>query len=467
MKIRAENTFSFIEEGTDGEVAWLDHILSFPNRQMIIRKFGDGRVHLLSPVSKKFPTGLIPLVRATSRAEGASVEIVSERVKPCEPDPTADLGWLHDYQLDAVHAVWKYTRGVIHMPPAAGKGEIDVAIAASLPCPWLMLVHRAQLAADVASRFEKRTGQRAGYIGEGQWTTGKRLTCATFQTMYAALQRGDRRALELLEGVQGLLVDECHSAPATTFMRVVVACKNAYFRVGLSATPLTHPDEKDLWTIGLTGPVIYPPNDDYKALTARLIEKGVISAPKIRMVTVRQEIPPGLTWMQMNQQFIVDSAPRNLVLQAIMAKAAKPGMVFVGRKAHGQILVRLAERAGLRVQWMDGSSDIMRRQAEVKRLGRNDLDLIVATPILDTGIDLPPLVTVINASGGASSIATIQRMGRGARVTETKRTFSVYDINDKGHRWLSRHSTARRKAYEAEGYQVETTDVLGAQASLL
>jgi hypothetical protein len=39
-------------------------------------------------------------------------------------------------------------------------------------------------------------------------------------------------------------------------------------------------------------------------------------------------------------------------------------------------------------------------------------------------------------------------------MAEGKDEFVVWDVSDRGHRWLERHTRARRKAYEAEGYEI-------------
>jgi hypothetical protein len=39
------------------------------------------------------------------------------------------------------------------------------------------------------------------------------------------------------------------------------------------------------------------------------------------------------------------------------------------------------------------------------------------------------------------------------RVTDDKKTFEVWDINDLGNRWLEKHTRQRLKAYIGEGHE--------------
>jgi superfamily II DNA or RNA helicase len=72
------------------------------------------------------------------------------------------------------------------------------------------------------------------------------------------------------------------------------------------------------------------------------------------------------------------------------------------------------------------------------------------------------LRSVINAAGGKSTIATLQRAGRGMRVDrdiagnvkDGGDEFEVWDIYDRGNAWLEKHAKARVKSYQIEGHEV-------------
>jgi superfamily II DNA or RNA helicase len=127
----------------------------------------------------------------------------------------------------------------------------------------------------------------------------------------------------------------------------------------------------------------------------------------------------------------------------------------VQQTKHGQSLCKTLHRAGTKVEYVDGGDDIEVRRAAVKRLVRGDIDVLICTVIFNEGIDIPLLQSVVIASGGASSIAAIQRVGRGMRKASGKDTFEVWDVRDQGNKWLERHTKARLKAYAIEAYEVQ------------
>ena len=94
------------------------------------------------------------------------------------------------------------------------------------------------------------------------------------------------------------------------------------------------------------------------------------------------------------------------------------------------------------------------RQAVARRLRRGDTQVVIASVIWQEGIDLPEVRSVVNAAGGRSVIAALQRLGRGMRVAAGKNEVELWDFRDSGHRWLSRHTKERLAAYLSEGFEV-------------
>jgi superfamily II DNA or RNA helicase len=60
------------------------------------------------------------------------------------------------------------------------------------------------------------------------------------------------------------------------------------------------------------------------------------------------------------------------------------------------------------------------------------------------------------ASAGKSVIASLQKIGRGMRVSEGKTTFEVWDFLDEDGSVLERHSARRAATYQSEGYHVQS-----------
>lgn len=327
----------------------------------------------------------------------------------------------------------------------SGKTECGIALTRVFPCRWLFLVHRSTLLNQCAKRYELRTGLTAGRIGAGKWEPEPFFTVATLQTLYRNL---DGRAGELLRQVDGIIVDECHTSAASSFLRTINRTTSAYYRYGLSATPLARGDRKNILVHGALGPVIY------RVKPERLIEAGAISRPKIIMVPLYQD-SERQTWEGVYRECVVRSKERNELIARSIDEVPKPALVFVKEIKHGRRLLRMLERAGHNARFVWGTDSESARDTAVEQLQRGDIDVLICSVIFQEGVDIPNLRSVIVAAGGKSTIAALQRIGRGMRVTEDKTEVVVIDIADSGHRWLERHTKERTKAYKKEGYKVK------------
>lgn len=469
MWISVGNLHCVVLRADDAERAWLVQYLSFEDSRARFYK-GAGKnqpIRMVNQLHWTFPAGLLPLVQKAAADAGFTVDTRDDRRAPCQPDQGADLVWLRDYQREAVDAAVNRTRGILWLPTAAGKTEVAVGLTRALPCRWLFVVHRAQLAYDAGERHARRSATRpdyvqAGFIGEGQWNNafdhGGNLVCATFQSLYAGIKNGDPRVRKLLDQTDALMVDECHVLPADSFWKVIMSVENAYYRIGLSGTPLARGDRRSVLAIAALGPPIY------RLRSGRLIEEGVLAKPTIRLVPVVQTTS-AITWQGVYGECIVRSATRNRAVASAARRAEKPCLVFVQQVEHGRRLLDTLQRDGLAVEFVDGKAPLDARRSAVTRLERGDIDVLICTVIFQEGIDIPYLQSVVIAAGGQSIIAALQRIGRGMRTrapdgSTIKTTFEVWDFDDRGHRSLEKHSRARKRAYTAEGYETTIEDAL-------
>lgn len=433
-------------------------------------------VSLFEEATLKFPAGLLSRLLRCAREDAldaiergemelaplAHLKVQDPRVPPCPPVPGAEwpalIPWCftqtedRDYrwQRDAVEAAVQEGRGILSIPTGGGKTEIACAITRVLACRWLFLVPGKDLLHQAVKRFRRLTGEPVGVVGDGSWEVpdGARIVVATGQTLSRALKAREARAQEFLGGwVQGLLVDESHTLPAETFYAIARATRGAHYRLGISATPMGRTDRRSIYAVAALGPIIY--RIDVPALVAC----GVISLPTVHAVECVQAIDRP-TWQGVYGAGVVRSTQRNQLVADLALRAARPGLVFVKELQHGHELVHRLERAGLRVQFVWGAKDARQRARAVTRLERGDLDFIVCNVIFQQGVDIPTIRSVVNAAAGKSTIAAIQRVGRGTRRAEGKTTVEVWEIADTGTKILKRWTKERIQAYEAAGYPV-------------
>lgn len=336
--------------------------------------------------------------------------------------------------------------------------EIAAALMRAVRCRWLFLAHRTQLAIQAGERFTLRTGEPFGVCADGRWEP-QRVTVATFQTLAVALSgrsgvAAQVQAREFLTAQQGVIADEMHVCAADTAVAVLRALPNAYWRIGLSGTPLQRTDKRSGIAVG------YLDRPIYRITTERLVAAGALAAPTIRMVRCLQAVNKP-TYQGFYAEAIVNSKDRNRVVVGLAASRPTPGLVFVRQTKHGSVLKRILDRSGVDVRYVDGAAPLAARLAAVKWLeDRTQKRVLITTTIMQEGVDIPTLETVIYASGGESPIAALQSLGRGGRTDNGRKTsFEFWDIYDEaprmsddavGKSWAADHAKNRAKTYAAE-----------------
>lgn len=475
MWVRLHCQVCIVLRATPEEVDWLQTLLRVENKaEMTARAFRDpgGRGGSLTidmgwrDLSGRicFPPGLLPVIRRAAQAAKQTVEVQDSReVPPGWPQNPVEAArrvaqqvGLRDYQEGALVALARGTsesmpiqyplpgRGICKIVTGGGKGVIAAVVPLFAPGNWAFFVHRGHLAADIRERYHRLSGEEAGFIGDGEWDPREGLTCATTQSLFAALHTPRFKAWA--KTVTGVMIDEVHTIASDTYSQVAKAFPNAYATFGFSGTPLDRSDKKSILSVAAVGPVVYEVRAD------ELIERGYIAKPTIRVIPVWQPEYKGSDWPGLYKAKIKESPHRNGAIAAAMVKAEAPGIVFVRHLDHGKELVRLAHLKGLDADFVDGSWSLERRQAVIRKLDTGRLQWIVASSVFAEGVDIPCLRTVINGGGGKAIIATLQQIGRGSRMAEGKSTFVCYDIGDSGNRVLNAHAHARVQAAQREGY---------------
>lgn len=448
------------------ELAWLRNFLTFGDVEAEKDPHAKEQVSLFNVFDQSFPAGMIDLVKREAKRANPpiKVEIADTRVAPCQRIPFEEVAAilaandvaLRDYQRDALEAALKAKRGVLQLPTGAGKTNIAVALMLSLPTRGLFLVDSADLVKQGAERYRKLTGRDCGIVADGKHSTGD-ITFATFQSVSRKLDTPTMKAY--LATVGAVIVDECHTVAATTFYDVLGHLPNAYFRIGLSATPLSRSDRKSILAIARLGSVVY------KLTPGELAALGYIAEPRVTLLEVHQAGAWGLHYSVFRDRYVVKSRRRNMAVLDGVERMAKPGLVFFKEEDHGHLLTKLIrEELGLACDMVWGEKSTAQREAAIKKLERRDIDLIVCSAVFTKGVDIPFLMGGVNAAGGRSVIDTLQRIGRGLRLSEGKRHFDWIDIADTGHKWLADHSLEREATYKQAGYMTKRVPSLKAQA---
>jgi len=287
-------------------------------------------------------------------------------------------------------------------------------------------------------------------------------------TLYMRIKVRDKRCADFLwEEVECLFLDEVHHLSSESWLHVSKRC-NAYFRYGLSATPLMRDAISNLKLIGQTGGAVGG------VTNVDLIERGISAKPLVKVVSNRT-IGVDLerkSWQTAYRLGIETNLNRNSLIACIVDNArheSKPVLILVNTVKHlislyWELVERFGKEGAKRVVMLSGMTPGEDRMKHVKALSRRKLDVMIATPIFDEGMDMPEIRVLVLAGGGKSQIKLLQRVGRGMRRKETgENVVEVYDFLDIGNRYLEQHARRRIDVYRSQGFDVEVKEVEGEQ----
>ena len=251
----------------------------------------------------------------------------------------------------------------------------------------------------------------------------------------------------------GVLVHNCQHVKSGRYTRILSQCRYASVRLGLSGTPLKRGDLGDVQLIGSTGDLISTLD------RSPLENEGYLAKVRVKFLQVDSGRRLRLPYNEAYRQLIVENDTRNqLVVRAATNEVIKHGakvLILVRYLLHGRILRDLFAETSLKVMYIHGSvpSDEQKKVIDSFET-KGGFDVIIATAILDEGVDIPAANVLIMAGGGQSEIKTVQRVGRVVRPKVESDYVRVYDFMDKDNDYLLKHSLTRLQTYKSEHFRL-------------
>jgi len=428
-------------------------------------KFGgwDGKKHYYSRQTGRFPIGLLPDLMKFIARNGIEIQKTNSYsyIRPSLTNITVDFLdgiSLRDYQIEAIKESIKRPFGIIKSATGSGKTECMCGIAKSYSNAKqiLILVNKKDLVVQTRNRMVKRGITDIGvYYGEER-DPNKRIVVATVQsivrpeTYYDKSGKKKTRHIitcpELLDRTEVIFVDECKHEGANSFLHILEQSK-ASVRYGFDATPFEHNNRyNELEIKKHLGSIIF--NLD----TTTLIDQGVLTKPKIKMISIKSNVPLGSDYHQSYDTGIVYNETRNNVIKFIAESKKGRNLILINKIAQGEILNSTISNS----LFLHGGST---HRTEVIDAFNNSKDaILIGSTIFDEAIDFSKGIDcLIIASAGRNFRRTIQRLGRALRKNN-KGYVEVFDFIDKGNKYLRRHSTLRKKYYEIEGHDVTVVE---------
>lgn len=461
MKITIHPSIVKVDRAVESETRFLNKTLTFIGKPGFVNVGGRikptpaPKMRLYQIKAQTFPIGMLEFVKRKAAEAEIHLSIEDKRENPGQiTDFDLDKSGMRDYQIAAVNSVLEHRVGILKHATGAGKSFTAICLVQKIDCRWLFLVNSSDLMHQFANSYKEKTGVEAGMIGDGIVRKPEgNLTVATFQTVHMKLQNPNM--LKILERVEGLIVDECHTSASETFCNILQTCKSAVYRVGLSGTPFDRSDKKHVLLLGELGPSIH------EVSSVELIERGFLASPKIMFVEC-QQTAPARNWPEAKKRLIVESDKRNLMITGLVRDHIEyPALVFVEQLDHGKSLEKRFQSEGINCKFVHGAKDTKERAKAILDLERGELDVIITSKVFDVGVDIPSLKSIVMVGGGMSVIAVLQRLGRVLRIDKAtgKTTCIVFDILDTGNKWMEKHSKSRMKTLRDQGHKVEIAKI--------
>lgn len=412
--------------------------------------------------SDTFETGLIFKVEKYLNRKGINYKVIDKRNIPSHFKPIDKLKFKDSVedrpeQVNIVNEALTKGRGIIHAATNTGKTECACAIISEYSRQSsgrvprvLFLVHRSGLAEQTAERFKKHLadGIRIEVVGGGKKHIPRKsgIVVATVQTASNLLDDPDFERFQ--EKCDILFIDELHVNKAWQCSRIVVH-NSAPMRFSLSGTVDKKNKIKMMHYIGMTGPIIA------EVKNKELVSLGRSAKPVIRFVEVSaSEIPKRSKFAAAYNLGIVKSKERNnLVVKETLRYLKKDykTLVTVSRISHGLMLKSLLEKKiDLRVEFLSGSTPMEVRKNVIRQFEKGKVGVLIASPIFDTGVDVPSIEAWVAAGGGLGWELVLQRLGRVLRKKKGDNRVFISDFIDMHNHYLMKHSMARLSHYHKE-----------------
>jgi len=348
---------------------------------------------------------------------------------------------LYPYQIEAVQKCLEKTNGIVKAATASGKTEIFISLCKLMKVKTLILFARIDLAHQTLRRM-KKADLDAGIVQGNNIDENHLVVMATVQSAHKLQNTYDM-----------VIIDETHKASSEQYQDILRNDSFKY-RYGFSATPFVKTNKlKNAHVKSFIGDLIFEINPQH------LIKEQRIAEPHIKFIpiTFPKDILDLSRWSVVEKMGIVDNTYRNKMIAKLCQTLVGQTLILVIKIDQGEELNKLIPNSHL----LFGKTKVKERQDVTARFDAGEEITLIASTIFDEGIDIKNIHNVVICGGGTSFIKTLQRLGRGLRITETKKEVNIYDFYDYTNPLLEKHSKNRMTTYRHEGF--EDVEVLSIQ----
>jgi len=226
-------------------------------------------------------------------------------------------------------------------------------------------------------------------------------------------------------------------------MKVCLSTPNAYYRIGLTATPGKYGEVERGLLEGATGGIIY------EIPLSQLIKDGFVAQPKVEIYVFNHSNNGWDDWRDAEKQGIIQNIKRCQFIADIVNFYKSRGetiLVVCDKIEHAKNLLEFLPDS----LYLDGQSSSKLRKEYVEQFESKE-NLVLITTLFKEGVDLR-FQNIVIASSSKKERTTIQKSAR--VLTAGKEFGRIIDIYDKDNSILERHSKARIRTYKKQQFPI-------------
>jgi DNA repair protein RadD len=277
-----------------------------------------------------------------------------------------------------------------------------------------IIVHRGELI-EQTCRALTEAGVAHGVIAAGYPQTDAPVQVAMAQTLANRLDR--------LDGVQFLIVDECHHALAETWLAIVNAAPIARV-LGCTATPerLDGKGLAEVFDALVIGPSVK------ELITGGYLSPFICFAPE-RTIDLRGtpvfagDFAVGDLARRMNVEIVTHDA----LVEYRKRIDGQSAIAFCVNIEHSRTVARHFRTNGVRARHLDGDTPTAERRQLIAQLATGEVQVITNCNLIAEGLDVPSVGGVILLRPTKSLALFLQQIGRALRPAPGKMRAVILD----------------------------------------
>ncbi len=368
-----------------------------------------------------------------------------------------------------IHAMQK-RRSLLLSPTSSGKSLIIYLIVRQLleyqNLKGLIIVPTTSLVEQLysdfgdyasADTFNPETMVHRIYQGKDKYTD-KKVVISTWQSLYQLPE-------EYFHQFQYIIGDEAHLFKSQSLTKIMTACINTKYRIGLTGT-LDGTKTHKLVLEGLFGPV------KTVTTTKELIDSKDVSAINIKCLVIKHPddiCEKAKDWTYQEElEYLITSENRNRFIRNLAISLNKNTLILYQMvEKHGKILYNIIKEKAKdrKVFFVHGNVETEDRE-EIRAIMEKENDAIIVASFgtFSTGINIRNLHNIIFASPSKSRVRNLQSIGRGLRQSAGKEQAIIYDIADdirykKRMNFTLQHFAERVQIYNDEKFPVKIYNI--------